>query len=94
MLNRRQEIKDAGLKAIDELIKVLRDPIINNSDDSDISPDKMRAAASAKRLAFEDALAMLKQIEDMDEESDEKTIEKKANEIPVSFVEAKANKKK
>ncbi len=61
-MSKKIEILEAAKVAIDELINVLREPIITGSED-DISADKLKNAASAKRLAFEDALSMLQKIE-------------------------------
>ena len=62
-MSKKGEIVEAAKQAIDELIKVLKSPIITNAED-DISADKMKNAASAKRLAFEDAMFMLNKIEE------------------------------
>jgi hypothetical protein len=62
-MSKKIEIVEAAKQAIDELIKVLRSPIITH-DEGDISADKMKNAASAKRLAFEDAMYMLTKIEE------------------------------
>lgn len=61
-MSKKVEILEAAKIAIDELVKVLKEPIITRSED-DISADKLKNAASAKRLAFEDALSMLQRIE-------------------------------
>ena len=58
---KKDRLLKAAEKAVDELINVLNDTIIGNSDD-DISADKMKNAAAAKRLAFEDALFILEKI--------------------------------
>lgn len=62
-MSKKGEIIEAAKQAIDELIKVLKSPIITHAED-DISADKMKNAASAKRLAFEDAMYMLNKIEE------------------------------
>lgn len=92
MSDKRKEILEAGRKAIDELIKVLKDPIITGMDD-DLSADKMKSAAAAKRLAFEDAIAMLDKIESEEPSADQEEIARKVSEIPVSFAEDRAKKK-
>jgi hypothetical protein len=92
MSDKRNEILDAGLKAVDELIKVLRDPIITGMED-DLSADKMKSAAAAKRLAFEDALAMLTKIEEERPDPNKEELTRKAAEIPTSFAEARAKGK-
>lgn len=93
MSSKRKEILDAAMKAIDELIGVLRDPITSNPEDA-LSADKMKNAAAAKRLAFDDALYMLERIEQLNEAKDKSSIEAKAAEIPVSFAESLAKEKK
>jgi hypothetical protein len=88
-MSKKIEILEAAKVAIDELIKVLREPIITRSED-DISADKLKNAASAKRLAFEDALNMLQKIEEE---------ENKSSELPTinvgngGFAEGRAKKK-
>lgn len=93
MSNKRKEILEAAMKAIDELIGVLRDPITSNPEDA-LSADKMKNAVAAKRLAFDDALYMLERIEQLNEAKDKSSIEAKAAEIPVSFAESLAKEKK
>jgi hypothetical protein len=92
MSDKRKEILEAGRIAVDELIKVLKDPIITGME-GDLTADKMRTAASAKRLAFEDAIAMLDKIEQEEPSEDQEAIAKKVSEIPISFAEDRAKKK-
>jgi len=67
MLENLKDKKDRVLRAaersVDELIKVLEQPIVNYSVEDDLSADKMKNAAAAKRLAFEDALSILERID-------------------------------
>lgn len=93
MSNKREEILSAAMKAIDELIGVLKDPIISNPEDA-LSADKMKNAAAAKRLAFDDALYMLERVEQLSNAEDKSAVEAKAAEIPISFVESLAKDKK
>jgi hypothetical protein len=79
------------MKAVDELIKVLKDPIITGME-GDLSADKMKTAAAAKRLAFEDALAMLEKIEHERPDPSKVELAARAAEIPRSFAESKAKK--
>lgn len=69
-MSKKVEILQAAKLAIDELIKVLKEPIITHAED-DITADKMKNAASAKKLAFDDALAMLHKIEEEESGKDE-----------------------
>lgn len=93
MSNKREEILNAAMVGIDELIGVLRDPIVSNPEDA-LSADKMKNAAAAKRLAFDDALYMLERVEQLRNAGDKSVLEAKAAEIPVSFVESMAKDKK
>lgn len=92
MSGKTERIIEAGERAVDELIKVLEQPIIMHGDD-DLSADKMKSAAAAKRLAFEDALFMDEKIQQLKNADDKSEIEKKAGEIPLSFAETRAKGK-
>lgn len=59
----RKEIIDAARIAVKELIKVAKEPIVTNSED-DLSADKLKSAAQAKRIAVEDALSILARVEE------------------------------
>lgn len=90
-MSKKVEIIEAAKEAINELIKVLKSPIITHAED-DISADKMKNAASAKRLAFEDAMFMLNKIE----EEENKAAEGPTAEITVGrsgFAEGRAKAK-
>lgn len=52
----------AAEKGVDELIKVIESPIITH-EEGDISADKMKNAAAAKKMALDDALSMLDTID-------------------------------
>ena len=53
----------AGEKAVDELIKVAEEKIITGKPDDDLAADRLKNAAATKRLAIEDAFAILQRIE-------------------------------
>lgn len=61
----KKKIIDSGYKAVEELIKVAGEQIITHADD-DLSADKMKNAAAAKKLAIMDAFEILKRIEEED----------------------------
>jgi len=87
-MSKKIEILEAAKLAINELIKVLKEPIITHAED-DITADKMKNAASAKKLAFDDALSMLHRIEEEEKDSvEEKVIDAGKN----GFAEGRANK--
>jgi hypothetical protein len=56
------KIINAGYKAVSHLIKVAEEDIIN-IDGDDLSADKMKNAAAAKKLAIFDAFEILSRIE-------------------------------
>lgn len=66
-MSRSRELKEqlilSGEKAVEELIKVANEAIVTHSDD-DLTADKMKNAAAAKKLAIFDAFEILKRIEE------------------------------
>jgi hypothetical protein len=57
-------IIEAGYKAVNHLVKVAEEDIINtDSDNADVAADKMKNAAAAKKLAIFDAFEILSRIE-------------------------------
>ena len=56
----KQNIIAAGRVAIDELIKVAKEPIVENDDD--LTADKLKNAAATKKLAIFDAFEILTKI--------------------------------
>jgi hypothetical protein len=73
----KQNIIQAGHKAVLELIKVAEEAILNNGDD-DLSADKLKNAAATKKLAIFDAFEILSRIQDetrmLEEEEKDPTI--------------------
>ena len=60
----RKQIIDASKQGVQELIKVIKEPIINKiDDDDDLSADKLKNAAAAKKMAMNDAFEMQERIE-------------------------------
>ena len=57
----KQNIIQAGHKAVLELIKVAEEAILDNGDD-DLSADKLKNAAATKKLAISDAFEILSRI--------------------------------
>jgi ASC-1-like (ASCH) protein len=70
-------IIQAGQKAVEELIKVAKEAIVDSDDD--ISADRLKNAAATKKLAIFDAFEILNRIEEekaMLEDSGKETKEK------------------
>jgi len=65
----------AGQKAVEELIKVAKEAIVDSDDD--IYADRLKNAAATKKLAIFDAFEILKRIEDEENILNEKPVEKK-----------------
>ena len=55
-------IIQAGQVAVEELIKVAKEPIVDSDDD--ISADRLKNAAATKKLAIFDAFEILKRLEE------------------------------
>jgi SHS2 domain-containing protein len=60
----------AGQKAVEELIKVAKEAIVDSEDD--LSADKLKNAAATKKLAIFDAFEILNRIEEEEERLNEK----------------------
>ena len=71
----------AGRKAVEELIKVAEEKIVDSGDD--ISADRLKNAAATKKLAIFDAFEILTRIQ---------TEEDLLNEKPIEVVEEKSFK--
>ena len=60
----------AGRKAVEELIKVAQEKIVDSGDD--ISADRLKNAAATKKLAIFDAFEILKRIQEEEDMLNEK----------------------
>ena len=58
----KRNIIQAGQVAVEELIKVAKEPIVDSEDD--LTTDKLKNAAATKKLAIFDAFEILTRIED------------------------------
>ena len=68
----------AGHKAVEKLIKVAKEPIVDSGDD--VSADRLKNAAATKKLAIFDAFEILNRIEDEKRMLEEKPKEEKKEE--------------
>ncbi len=69
----KKSIIQAGRIAVEELIKVAKEPIIDTPDD--ISADRLKNAAATKKLAIFDAFEILSRMEEEEAILEGKTIE-------------------
>tara|TARA_B100001094_G_scaffold58745_1_gene54202 strand:- start:421 stop:693 length:273 start_codon:yes stop_codon:yes gene_type:complete len=75
----KKKIIQAGQKAIEELIKVAKEKIVDSDDD--VSADRLKNAAATKKLAIMDAFEILTRIQQEEEMLNEKPKEKKEERV-------------
>ena len=71
----KKSIIQAGHRAVEELIKVAKEAIVDS--DEDISADRLKNAAATKKLAIFDAFEILNRIEEENNILENKPNEKK-----------------
>ena len=71
----KRNIIQAGHRAVEELIKVAKEPIVDSDDD--ISADRLKNAAATKKLAIFDAFEILTRIQEETNILEDKIVEKK-----------------
>ena len=73
-------IIQAGHRAVEELIKIAKEPIVDSEDD--ISADRLKNAAATKKLAIFDAFEILNRIDDEKAMLEDKPKEERREEKP------------
>ena len=81
-------IIQAGQKAVEELIKVAQEKIVDSGED--ISADRLKNAAATKKLAIFDAFEILARIEEEDERLNENPKEAKEEKAFRGFAEGRS----
>ena len=71
----KKKIIQAGQKAVEELIKVAKEKIVDSDDD--VSADRLKNAAATKKLAIFDAFEILNRIQQEEDMLNEKPKEVK-----------------
>ena len=84
----KQNIILAGHKAVEELIKVAKEAIVDSDDD--ISADRLKNAAATKKLAIFDAFEILNRIKEEEDMLNEKPKEEKKNKAFGGFAERRS----
>ena len=87
-LNRKKNIIKAGRRAIEELIKVAHEPIVDSDDD--LTADKLKNAAATKKLAIFDAFEILNRIEEEEALVEGAPLEKSENKAFKGFAERRS----
>jgi ASC-1-like (ASCH) protein len=81
-------IIQAGQKAVEELIKVAKEPIVDSGDD--ITADRLKNAAATKKLAVFDAFEILHRIQEEENILNEKPQEVKEQKTFKGFAEGRS----
>ena len=84
----KKNIIQAGQKAVEELIKVAKEAIVDSGDD--ITADRLKNAAATKKLAIFDAFEILTRIEEEEELLERKTKEVKKKKTFRGFAEGRS----
>jgi ASC-1-like (ASCH) protein len=86
----KKNIIQAGQRAVEELIKVAKEAIVDSDDD--ISADRLKNAAATKKLAIFDAFEILSRIEEEENLLNEKPKEVKEERAFKGFAEGRSKK--
>jgi ASC-1-like (ASCH) protein len=84
----KKNIIQAGHKAVEELIKVAKEAIVDSDDD--ISADRLKNAAATKKLAIFDAFEILNRIQDEEDILNNKPKEEKKQDSFKGFAERRS----
>ena len=84
----KKNIIQAGQKAVEELIKVAKEAIVDSDDD--ISADRLKNAAATKKLAIFDAFEILNRIHEEESMLEGKPIEEKKEKTFKGFAEGRS----
>jgi ASC-1-like (ASCH) protein len=82
------KIIEAGQKAVEELIKVAKEKIVDSDDD--VSADRLKNAAATKKLAIFDAFEILNRIQQEEDMLNEKPKEAKEQKSFKGFAEGRS----
>ena len=85
---KKANIIEAGYKAVDELIKVAKERIIDSEDD--VSADRLKNAAATKKLAIFDAFEILTRIQAEQSMIDGKPVEETKKQTFSGFAEKRS----
>jgi len=84
----KKNIIQAGHRAVEELIKVAKEAIVDS--DEDISADRLKNAAATKKLAIFDAFEILNRIQEEENMLNDKPKEIKKQNIFKGFAEGRS----
>jgi len=84
----KKNIIQAGQRAVDELIKVAKEPIVDSGDD--ITADRLKNAAATKKLAIFDAFEILSRIQEEENLLEGKDPREKKEQVFKGFAEGRS----
>ena len=84
----KEQIINAGEKAVLQLIKVAKEDIIKYNSDDELAADRLKNTAATKKLAIFDAFEILKRIED--EKQLLNGVDVNKNNTPKGFAESRS----
>ena len=84
----KKSIIQAGQIAVEELIKVAKEAIVDSKED--ISADRLKNAAATKKLAIFDAFEILNRIQEEENLLEGKTPEEKKEKVFKGFAEGRS----
>jgi hypothetical protein len=84
----KKNIIQAGQIAVEELIKVAKEAIVDSDDD--ISADRLKNAAATKKLAIFDAFEILQRIQEEEDKLNDKPKEQKEEKAFKGFAERRS----
>ena len=85
----KKNIIKAGHIAVEELIKVAKEAIVDNNED--LAADKLKNAAATKKLAIFDAFEILKRIEEEENLLENKPKEETIKKAFIGFAERRSS---
>ena len=86
--DKKKNIIQAGYRAVDELIKVAKEKIVETEDD--VSADRLKNAAATKKLAIFDAFEILNRIQEEQDMLDGKSKEEVKQQAFSGFAERRS----
>ena len=86
--DKKKNIIQAGYKAVDELIKVAKEKIVDSDDD--VSADRLKNAAATKKLAIFDAFEILNRIHEEENMLEGKPVEEEKKVAFKGFAEGRS----
>ena len=85
---KKKNIIQAGYRAVDELIKVAKEKIVDSDDD--VSADRLKNAAATKKLAIFDAFEILNRIQEEENMLEGKAPEERKKDVFKGFAEGRS----